>query len=120
MGLKSGFERTLATFFKSNKIRAEYEVCEIPYVLERNYRPDFFLRDYGFYIEAKGLLDREAKAKMLAVKKQHPDLDIRFVFYDADKRIPGTKQTHGEWATKNGFIWSSKEVPFEWLQKKVQ
>ena len=73
------------------------------------------MTDFGFAIEAKGLLDRESKAMMLAVKRQHPELDIRFVFMRADKRIPGTKQTHGEWATKNGFPWAEGIAPEEWF-----
>jgi hypothetical protein len=52
---------------------------------------------------------------MAAVKQQHPELDIRFVFYQADKKIPGSKQTHGVWATKNGFPWADGSIPKEWL-----
>jgi hypothetical protein len=79
------------------------------------YTPDFIL-DNGIIIEAKGLLDSDSKRKMIVVKKTYPDLDIRFVFWNAKKKIPPTKQTHGEWATKNGFIWSEGEVPEEWLK----
>jgi hypothetical protein len=54
---------------------------------------------------------------MIAVKNQHPEIDIRFVFMDANKRIPGSKQTHGQWAEKNGFKWADGEIPAEWLSE---
>ena len=35
----------------------------------------------------------------------------------ADKRIPGTKQTHAEWADRNGFPWAESTAPEEWFDK---
>lgn len=115
MAYKSGFERTLAASLSARGVKFLYESTQIPYVLERKYNPDFEIADRGFFIEAKGLLDRDSKAKMLAVKEQHPDIDVRFVFMDANKKIPGTKQTHGQWASKNGYIWANGQIPEEWL-----
>lgn len=112
---KSGFERSFEVNLQSRGIRYEYETKQIPYILERTYNPDWILKDYPFIVETKGLLDRESKAKMAAVKKQHPDIDIRFVFMYPDKKIPGTKQTHAQWAEKNGFLWAEGVIPEEWL-----
>jgi hypothetical protein len=117
MALKSGFERTLVANMKSRGLRFNYESTKIPYVLNREYNPDFEMIDHGFFIEAKGLLDRESKAKMLAVKQQHPEIDIRFVFMNADKKIPGSKQTHAQWAERNGFIWANGTIPEDWFNK---
>lgn len=114
MGYKSGFERTLSVQLAQSNVKWTYETLELPYVLSRTYNPDFILEN-GIIIEAKGLLDRDSKAKMAAVKKQYPDLDIRFVFMYADKKVPGSKQTHGQWATKNGFPWADGRIPEEWL-----
>lgn len=119
MNLKSGFERSLVANMKSRGIKFEYETLKVPYVLEREYNPDFIIIDHGFIVEAKGLLDRESKAKMAAVKKQHPELDIRFVFMNANKKIPGSKQTHAQWAERNGFKYSEGTIPQEWLDEKV-
>jgi hypothetical protein len=116
MAFKSGFERSLAANLRSRGLKFKYESAEVPYILERNYFPDFEMVDYGFFIEAKGLLDRDSKAKMLAVKKQNPKIDIRFVFMKADKRIPGTKQTHAEWADRNGFPWAEGVAPDDWFE----
>jgi hypothetical protein len=110
MAFKSGFERTLDQQLKVSGVKYSYETTQIPYILNGTYNPDFTLSN-GILIEAKGLLDRESKRKMAAVK----ELDIRFVFYQADKKIPGSKQTHGVWATKNGFPWADGSIPKEWL-----
>lgn len=113
---QSGFERTFEANLKTRKIKFEFEKLKLPYTLEREYWPDYTFPDQPFIIETKGLLDRESKAKMLAVKRRYPELDIRFVFMNADKKIPGTRQTHGEWATKNGFIWANGTAPEEWFE----
>lgn len=117
MVFKSGFERTLATQLTSSGVKWDYEAVKVPYTLDGTYNPDFRLIKSGILIEAKGLLDRESKRKMLAVKRQHPELDVRFVFMSVDKKIPGSKQTHGEWAKKNGFPFAEIRVPEEWLNE---
>jgi len=118
MNLKSGFERSFVANMKSRGIEFSYETLKIPYTLEGVYNPDFIISGFNFIVETKGLLDRESKRKMLAVKRQHPELDIRFVFMSANKKIPGSKQTHGEWASKNGFMYAEQEIPQEWVVNK--
>lgn len=115
MAFRSAFERGGAADLKARKIKFEYETMEIPYTLSGTYHPDFILVEHGIIVEYKGLLDRDSKRKMLAVKQQHPDLDIRFVFMNANKKIPGTKQTHAQWADKNGYPWAEGKIPDEWL-----
>lgn len=117
MAFRSGFERSFEANLRSRGLKFRYESREVPYVLERTYHPDFEMVDHGFFIETKGLLDRDSKAKMVAVKRQNPDLDIRFVFMQANKRIPGTKQTHAQWADRNGFQWAEGVAPEEWFDK---
>lgn len=117
MELKSGFERTIVANLKARKIKFTYEELVLPYILHGEYHPDFVLKDSGIIVEAKGLLDQASKRKMMAVRKQYPDLDIRFVFMNAEKKVPGTKQTHAQWATKNGWKWADGEVPQEWLSE---
>ncbi|OYV33229.1 MAG: hypothetical protein B7Z80_24715 [Rhodospirillales bacterium 20-64-7] len=117
MAFKSGWERTLAAQLSTSGVEWDYEKVELPYILNGTYHPDFRLIKSGILIEAKGLLDRESKRKMVAVKKQHPELDIRFLFMQGDKKIPGSKQTHGEWARKNGFPWAEGRIPNEWFEE---
>jgi restriction endonuclease len=117
MGYKSGFERTFAANLSARGIGFKYESIKLPYRLERTYSPDYYIVDHDFYIETKGLLDRDSKAKMVAVKQQHPDVDIRFVFMHPHKKIPGTKQTHAQWAERNGFLWAESVAPQEWFNE---
>ena len=116
MAYKSGFERTLAASLQMRKVKFEYETLQVKYTLDGTYNPDFIFPN-GVIVEAKGLLDRDSKRKMIAVKRQHPALDIRFVFMMADKKVPGSKQTHGEWASKNGFKWAERDIPQEWIDE---
>jgi Phage endonuclease I len=60
------------------------------------------------YVECKGYLRPEHKAKMCAVKRQNPKLDIRILFYSANK-----KQI--KWAERNGFRYAIEDIPEEWL-----
>lgn len=116
-GMRSGFERTLAQSLTKRKVKFGYETLKLPYTLSHFYKPDFIL-DNGIIIEAKGQF-RPGKAegsKMIAVRDQHPHLDIRFVFYNAHAKIGGQKQTYAQWAEKNGFIWAHEEIPDEWLK----
>lgn len=45
---------------------------------------------------------------MIAVKRQHPELDIRIVFYGPNKK-------YARWAEKNGFKYAFENIPKEWL-----
>lgn len=115
MGLRSGFERSIVADLRARKVEFTYEELRVPYTLDGVYHPDFLIVNSGIIVEAKGLLDRDSKRKMLAVKAQHPELDIRFLFMEADKKIPGTKQTHAQWAERNGFKWAEGQIPEEWV-----
>lgn len=112
---RSGFERTLAAQLNNRGIVFGYETLKLPFVLQRTYIPDFVLND-KFVIEAKGVLDADDRQKLLAVKAQHPDLDLRLVFMNADNRLSKTsKTTYGQWADKNRIPYSSGKIPEEWL-----
>lgn len=114
--IKSGFERTLAAQLKAAKVPFEYESLKLPYSIDHTYHPDFILPN-GIIIEAKGYFRPGDIAKMRAVKRAHPSLDIRFVFMYKDKRIPGQKTTHEQWAERHGFPYASEKIPETWLQE---
>lgn len=97
---------------KQKKIKVAYETVKIPYVIEGNYIPDFILTSNTktIYLETKGHFRPEAKRKMVAVKKLHPSLDIRIVFYS--KKLRDIR-----WAEKNGFPYAIGDVPQEWLEE---
>jgi hypothetical protein len=47
---------------------------------------------------------------MVAVKRQHPELDIRLVFYSASK-------TNLAFAERHGFKYAVETIPKEWLDE---
>lgn len=116
MKFRSIFERTIDTDLKSRKVKFTYETLELPYTLYCVYHPDFILSN-GIIVEAKGRLVSDEKRKMIAVKEQHPELDIRFCFMYPHRKIEKTKQTHAEWATRNGFKWCGERIPQEWIDE---
>lgn len=99
----------------------EYETEKLTYIEEKQYTPDFIVtRKDGskIYIESKGFFPYPERAKMVAVKAGHPDLDIRLVFYrDNPSQLGrGSKSRPSDWAVKNGFPFAIKEIPADWLQ----
>lgn len=116
-GYRSGLEVKVATQLKECGVEAEYEKFKIRYRLEedKTYTPDFKLPN-GIIIETKGRFVASDRKKHLLVKKQHPDLDIRFVFTNSKSKInKGSKTTYADWCNQHGFLYADKEVPKEWL-----
>lgn len=107
------FEKKLLRQMKRAKVKVKYESEKIPYILARHYIPDFVITTAvgKIYIEAKGYLRPEHKAKMVAVKKLHPAMDIRIVFYSK-------KPKDIKWAEKHKFLWAIETIPKEWLDDK--
>lgn len=111
MQVKNKFEKKIYSLLKRKKIKFKYEGVKIPYVLAGHYNPDFIITTSTgtVYIETKGYLRPEHKRKMAAVKRQHPELDIRILFY-------ARKAKDIKWAEKCGFIWAVETIPEEWLK----
>lgn len=113
---RSKLEERVSELLQHHRVEYEYETVHLPYVLECKYKPDFILPN-GIHLEVKGWLDEADRRKMVAVKKAHPDLDIRFVFQGPFKIIPRTKMTHAQWAEKYGFPWCHyQNIPLTWLK----
>ena len=119
-GFRSGLEERVSEQLAFLNILDCYEIKKIPFIQpekQRNYTPDFYIPHKELYIEAKGHLDKGDRVKMLLIKQQHPDLDIRFVFLNAKNKIyRGSKTTYAAWATKHNFVWAEKTIPEEWLK----
>lgn len=101
--------------------RAKYEAEKLDYKLFCTYLPDFTLiaKDgHKIFIEGKGKFDATARRKMRAVKDQHPEIDIRIVFYNASAKMrKGSNTTNAEWAAKNGFECADSNIPKKWLKE---
>ncbi len=118
--MKGTFEDKVICDLDERGVPYMYEPDKIAYYVERHYIPD--LKIGTMFVELKGYFRQDAQRKMKAVKAQHPELDIRFVFQKADatiqgakKRKDGTKMTCSEWAERNGFVWAETTIPKEWL-----
>ena len=119
MTYRSKAEKEFADVLADDKINFAYEPNRIPYVARKTYLPDFYLVDYGFYIEFKGYFRPSDRTKHMLIKEQNTLIDIRFVFMNANQKIyPTSKTSYGEWCDKHGFKWAEKEIPDEWLTKK--
>ena len=95
-----------------------YEQAYLNYTVpQRNakYTPDFILPN-GIIIEVKGLLEVEDRQKHILIKEQYPELDIRFVFGNANTPIrSGSKTTYADWCDTHGFLYANKTIPKAWL-----
>lgn len=107
---KNKFEERILKQLKKAKVNFKYESTKIPYVISGHYIPDFVISTPTglIYLETKGYFRPEAKRKMVAVKKQHPELDIRIIFYSSSK-------TNIRWALKHDFKFAFHQIPEDWL-----
>lgn len=128
---RSGSELRVSKFLNDKGAKWKYEVLKYKYytaskrqvicencgpvkaVIEKTYLPDFFLSN-GVVLEVKGRLTSADRTKMVAVKKQHPDLDVRLVF-DYDRKYNAAGDKYSDWAEKAGIPWCIKTIPDEWL-----
>ena len=116
---RSNFENNFATFLELNNVRYNYESEKIRYTPKiRTYTPDFHLLDYDMFVETKGQFVASDRAKHLLIREQHPDIDIRFVFQNAQKKLyKGAKTTYSDWCKKHGFQYAQEELPRSWFRK---
>lgn len=118
---RNKFEDKLGDDLTTRGIVYGYESLQIEYTQVRKYKPDFIIKSKDgtrqIIVEAKGLFEAEDRRKHLDVKRQHPDYDIRFVFYADYKLRKGAKSTYSQWCEKNGFQYAIKEIPDSWLQE---
>jgi hypothetical protein len=119
-GYRSGLEQTVLKSLQDRKCNAQYECLKIEWeeLNYRTYTPDFLLPN-GILIETKGRFTTEDRKKHLEIQKQHPTLDIRFVFTNSRAKIrKGSKTSYGMWCDKYGFLYADKDVPQEWITEK--
>lgn len=118
-GYRSGFEDDVAKELKAKGVEFTYEKEKIKWVdlKVRTYTPDFVLGN-GIIIETKGRFVANDRRKHKEIKKQFPDLDIRFVFYNSKSKLyKGAKSSYADWCDKYGFAYADKSIPDAWLQE---
>ena len=120
LGYRSGLEVKLSEFLDELNIKYIYEGIKIEWedLAYRHYTPDFVLPN-GIIIETKGLFTVEDRRKHLCINKQHPKLDIRFVFTSSKRKIKkGSKTSYGDWCEKNKFLYHDRVIPEPWLKER--
>jgi len=107
---KSKFEVRTDGQIRRSRRSYSYETERIPYVLASHYTPDFIITTPTgkLYIECKGYFRADDKRKLKAVKRQHPELDLRLLFYREVKQ-------YIKWCNKNGFKYAIGKIPKDWL-----
>jgi len=116
---RSGLEERVAKELTAQGVDFGYEDKKVVYEVSetRKYTPDFNLPN-GIIIETKGRFTTYDRKKHLLIQKQHPDLDIRFVFSNPNSKLyKGSKSTYASWCEKNGFLYSKRSIPKEWLDE---
>lgn len=118
-GYRSGLEDKIAAQLKSLSVPVKYEQFKISYEVNetRTYTPDWELPN-GIIIESKGRFVAADRKKHLLIQKQHPLLDIRFVFSNSKAKInKGSKTSYADWCNKFGFLYADKLIPKEWIDE---
>ena len=119
-GYRSGLEKKVADHLTFLNVKYTYEKIKIEWedLAYRTYTPDFVL-DNGIIIETKGMFTAMDRRKHLSIKKQHPKLDIRFIFDNSNRRLrKGAKSTYAQWCNRYGFEYDDRVIPECWLKEK--
>ena len=119
-GFRSGLELTISDKLKSDKVKFKYEAIKIEWqdIAYRIYTPDFILNN-GIIIEVKGRFTTADRMKHLAIRKQYPNLDIRFVFENSNAKIrKGSKTSYAKWCIRHKFRYYDRIIPECWIKEK--
>lgn len=123
-GKRSGLEVQIADALSALGVdfdeEQDIDAIEYTRIKPHKYHPDFRLPN-GIIIEGKGWFKSTDRQKHLAIKYQHPTLDIRFVFSNPNQKI-GRKSntTYAMWCEKNGFKYAKGVVPKSWVSEPKQ
>ena len=103
--------RTQRTYCRSCGSKATYR--------KARYTPDFRIGK-GIYIEAKGYLKAENRAKMEDFLSSNAGFDLRFVF-GADNWLTRKRlKRYSDWAVSLGVPYALKEVPQSWIDEALE
>ena len=115
MKYRSQLEGRVANYLEKENVPFLYEAQSYEYTLTSRYTPDIFLPN-GVILEVKGFFAPKDRRKMLAIKAQHPELDIRMVFQRNNTLTRTSKTTYGMWCDKHDIPWCIyPHLPACWL-----
>ena len=114
---RSGLERKFANFLQESGLSFLYESRRIPYIIQRQYVPDFELSN-GILIETKGRFTSEDRSKIRRVVQDDPKLVLILVFSRPYNTLSKkSRTTYGDWCTKNSIVWFSFDGFVEFITK---
>lgn len=116
---KSGLEEQIADQIAAKGLDVLYERSRVYYMYparRAEYRPDFILPN-GIIVETKGIFDAADRQKHLLIKRQCPELDIRFVFQRDNKLYAGSPTRYSQWAEKFGYKYGLGKIPDGWFDE---
>lgn len=128
-GKRSGYEEHVAKSLDSRNIPYEYEAEVLSYIKPpvppkpSRYTPDFTIEKKDgtkMYIESKGKFTAQDRKKMVLVKEQNPEADIRLLFMRDNYLTTQKKSKYSTWALRNGFPFAvsySGHVPDSWIEE---
>ena len=118
-GIKFDYERTSYEYDEPlRKNRSRCSICGSTDLLRTGkYTPDFFLNAGDIIIETKGRFTAADRRKMVAVKKDHPDLDIRMLFMRNNKLSRRSSTTYTDWCDAHGYTSAVGMPPDSWLKE---
>lgn len=97
-GLEKKFSESLPRKFM------DYEPYDIPYIIERNYKPDFVFKN-KLFVECKGFFRQGETLKYKSIRNcLEEEQELVFVLSDPNKKVrKGAKMTMGQWCSKENF-----------------
>jgi len=124
---RSHLEERIAGQLERAGLHFDYEGEKISYVVparKARYTPDFPVpykaKKAKIYIEAKGRFrTAQERQKLILVREQNPDIDLRIVFQKANNPIyKGSPTTYAMWAESHGIKWADGGViPEAWIKE---
>lgn len=134
--MRSKFERRIAKELDDADVKFEYETYSYEYEepLRKNrsrcaacgstdllrtgwYTPDFFL-ETGYIVETKGRFTAADRRKMLAVKAEHPELQLVILFMRDNKIHKNSTTKYSDWCEANNYDYAVGTLDPKWLKEK--
>lgn len=113
-GTKFEYERESYTW-RDKVPNAKCEDCQGDAYVDRTYTPDFFLEN-GVVIEVKGIFTVKDRKIAMAMKEQHPEVRMVYIFSKDNKLSRNAKTRYTEWCKNRDIPCCVKEVRKEWLR----
>jgi hypothetical protein len=113
---KSGLEHRIAKEIAEHGVEVRYEKERVYYLYPPRramYTPDWVLPN-NIVVESKGLFDAGDRQKHILIKRQIPELDIRFVFQRDQPLYKGSLTRYSQWCHKFGFQYAIGSIPDSW------